>query len=495
MGMSIHEISKRLGHCRKTIRKVLRWDGSPPQYKLTKRRPTRVVTSEVTDFTYTILRNDRAVHPKQRHTARRIFERLIVETGYEGSESGIRRLVARIRRELGEAQKSITTPLSFEPGEETQVDWGYAQVEIGGELVKACLLYLVLCYSRRTFVVAFPAEKQECFLEGHLLAFEHFGGVTGRCCYDNLSSAVKRVFLGSSREENETFLRFRSYHGFEVRYCTPGKSGAHEKGLVERRVATFRRRFLVPIPEFESWQCFNEYLVGCSSQLDQKTHPSSSESLETVFNEKEASSLRPLPKHRFSCCKTLSVQADGQSRIRYQGVVYSLPSQFGRQRVELRAYFNRLEVFFRQKLICQWGRSFCKGEEFYDYRHYVPLLSKAPGASLNGKPYRHMPEVLRNYREELLARKDRREAARALAKVLLLLRKHTEEEVLEAVELALLCGTVDPDSVKNLLLQMNGQWSQTKQPLNLIEAPTEVREMRVSPRELNCYDSLLEVAQ
>ena len=106
-----------------------------------------------------------------------------------------------------------------------------------------------------------------------------------------------------------------------------------------------------------------------------------------------------------------------------------------------------------------------------------------------------MPEVLRNYREELLARKDRREAARALAKVLLLLRKHTEEEVLEAVELALLCGTVDPDSVKNLLLQMNGQWSQTKQPLNLIEAPTEVREMRVSPRELNCYDSLLEVAQ
>ncbi len=490
-GMSIREISAKLGHCRKTIRKVLKWDGSVPKYKLTEPRPAPKVTTQVVEFVRAILVADKAAPRKQRHTSHRIFRRLQKEMKYSGSESGVRRLAAKLKAELGNT-KRVTTPLSFEAGEETQVDWGYAQVTISGLTVKACLLYLTLCYSRRTFVMAFPAEKQECFLEGHLLAFEHFGGTTSRYCYDNLSSAVKKVFLGSTREENSTFLRFRTYYGFDVRYCTPGIKGAHEKGRVESRVGSFRRRFLVPVPKFESWDGLNAYLLRCCREWDSSVHPRQADvSIEDAFLE-EAPRLRPLPPHRFSCCRVDTVRADGQARISYDGVTYSLPCRYGRCRVEIRAYFNRIEVFHRQKVVCCWARSFCKGKEFYDYRHYIPLLAKAPGASLNGKPYQYMPPELIWYREELLARRDRRVAARAMAQVLKLCLEFTESDVVDAVELALLCGTVDPDAVKNLVLQMRGDWTTPAEPLKRLALPPEVREVAVTPRTLAPYDQLLE---
>lgn len=493
-GMGVREISRRLGHCRKTIRKVLDWDGTPPEYTLKKPRPAIVLTPDLIDFVKGILVADKDAPRKQRHTSNRIYKRLKKEKKYTGSESGVRRLVGRLKRELGEVKK-VTTPLTFDPGEETQVDWGYAQAKISGLVVKACLLYLTLCYSRRTFVMAFPAEKQECFLEGHLRAFEFFGGVTSRCCYDNLGSAVKRTFIGSKREENPTFLRFRSYHGFEARYCTPGVKGAHEKGRVENRVGAFRRQYLVPVPEFESWDVFNRYLLDCCRDWDDRSHPSLKEqNVGQVFHRDELPRLSSLPPHRFGCCKVESVRADGQARIWYEGVGYSLPCQYGRCRVELRVYFNRIEVFHRQSLVCCWPRSFFKGQEFYDYRHYLRLLKKAPGASLNGRPYRDMPPEFVWYREELLARKDRRYAARALAKVLQLCLEYEENDVVDAVELALLCGTVDPDTVKNLVLQMNGKWSRPAEPLTLNGSPPEVREMKVVPHSLGSYDRLLEVA-
>ena len=132
-GFSIREIARRVGHCRKTIRKVLKWDGSPPRYTLKEPRPCPTVTNEIRNFVVDVLARDEIVTPKQRHTAKRIYERLVAEFAYEGSESGIRRLVGKLRREQSQVSR-VTTPLSFEPGEETQVDWGYAQVTIAGAL-------------------------------------------------------------------------------------------------------------------------------------------------------------------------------------------------------------------------------------------------------------------------------------------------------------------------------------------------------------------------
>ena len=494
-GWGIRKLSREFGHCRKTIRKVLNeWDGAPPQYKLKSGRPSPVITPDVRDFVRQILISDKGAPRKQRHSALRIFKRLKKERQFKGGQSTVRRLVRNLRKELSQT-KGVTTPLAFKPGEEIQVDWGYAKVKIAGKEVEVCLLLMTLCYSRRTFVRAFPAENQQCFLEGLLEGFEYFGGVSTRCAFDNLTTAVKKVFIGSEREENEDFKRFRVYHGFEPRYCTPGKDGAHEKGRVERRVALFRSAHLVPVPEVESWKELTDIIRSGCEEEDLKPHPDDPNLTVLEAFEEERLRLKPLPRHRYRCCKYDTAKADGHARIRYETVLYSLPCEYGRRRVEIRAYHDRIDFFDGTKLIGTWERSYQEREEKYDYRHYIPLLSRAPGASLNGKPYDFMPEVLRNYRSELIDRLGRREAARSLAKVLQLVLDHPENTVLEAVELALLCGTVDPEAVKNLVLQMRGKWTRMARPLDLSSRASEVSDLEIEHHDLEQYDQLMEMYQ
>lgn len=494
-GWGIRKLSREFGHCRKTIRKVLsEWDGEPPQYKLEKGRPSPVVTPKVREFVRKILLSDKQAPRKQKHSALRIYKRLRAETKFDGGRSTVRRLVRELRAELSET-KEITTPLAFKPGEEIQVDWGYAKVILAGVEVEVCLLLMTLCYSRRTFVRAFPAENQQCFLEGLLEGFEYFGGVSARCAFDNLKAAVHKVFIGSEREENEEFKRFRVYHGFEPRYCTPGKGGAHEKGRVERRVALFRLPHLVPVPKVESWEELTSVILAGCEEEDLKPHPDYPDLTVLEVFEEESLSLKPLAPHRYRCCKYDTAKADGHSRVRYEKATYSLPCEYGRRRVELRAYHDRIEFFDGIKLIKTWERSYQEREEKYDYRHYIPLLSKAPGATLNGKPYDFMPEILRCYRSQLIDRLGRREAARSLAKVLQLILDHPEDDVLAAVELASLCGTVDPEAVKNLVLQMQGGWTGMARPLDLSSRSSGVTDLEIEHHDLGQYDQLMEMYQ
>jgi transposase len=494
-GWSIRKLSRELGHCRKTIRKVLNeWDGEPPRYKMEKGRPAPVITPRVREFVWQILVSDKQAPRKQRHSALRIFKRLKAELKFEGGKSTVRRLVRELRAKLRET-KGVTTPLAFKPGEEIQVDWGYAKVKLAGVEVEVCLLLMTLCYSRRTFVRAFAAENQQCFLEGLLEGFEYFGGVSLRCAFDNLKAAVHKVFIGSKREENEDFKRFRVYHGFEPRYCTPGKDGAHEKGRVERRVDLFRSAHLTPVPEVESWEELNGIILAGCEEEDLKPHPGDPDVAVLEAFEEESLSLKPLPRHRYRCCKYDTAKADGHARVRFDTVLYSLPCKYGRRRVELRAYHDRIEFFDGVSLIRTWERSYQPREEKYDYRHYIPLLAKAPGATLNGKPYDFMPEVLKRYRSDLIDHLGRREAARSLAKVLRLILDHPEDDVLEAVELALLCGTTDPDAVKNLVLQMQGEWTRMARPLDLSSHASEVSELEIEHHALEQYDQLMEMYQ
>lgn len=490
-GWGIRKLAREFGHDRKTIRKALNeWDGSAPQYTLKEGRPSPVITAEVREFAHRIIIADKTAPRKQRHSALRIFERLKKEKSFQGGQSTVRRLVRQLRAsERG--IKGITTPLAFSPGEELQVDWGYAKVEITGVEVTVCLLLMTLCYSRRTFVRAFPAENQQCFLEGHLEGFEYLGGLPGRCAYDNLGSAVKKVFIGSDREENEEFLRFRTFHVFEPRFCTPGIEGAHEKGRVERRVDLFRSSHLVPVPKVANWAELDALVLSACQAEDQKAHPDQPDLTVSEVFEQERAALKPLPQHRYHCCKCDTAKADGHARICYETNLYSLPCTYGRRRVELRAYHDRIEFLDGVQTVMTWERSYKKREEKYDYRHYIPLLARAPGATLNGKPYDFMPEVLLRYRHELSRRLERRAVANSMSRVLLLLLKYPETEVLEAVELALVCGTVDHDSVKNILLQMRGEWTKPVSPLDLSGCSTEVQELQVKLPSLDRYDTLM----
>ena len=153
------------------------------------------------------------------------------------------------------------------PGAEAEVDFGEFYATIAGLVVKCWMFVMRLSHSGKAFHVAFATQAQEAFLEGHVLAFEYFGGVPGRIRYDNLKPAVIRVLKGRDRTESERFTALRSHYGFDSFFCRPGIDGAHEKGGVEGEIGRFRRRHLVPVPTVASLAELNE-VIAAADLLD-----------------------------------------------------------------------------------------------------------------------------------------------------------------------------------------------------------------------------------
>jgi transposase len=175
---------------------------------------------------------------KQRHTARRVWQRLTEDHGAQVSESTIRLFVAGVKAELQQLAAEVTVVQEHAPGAEAEVDFGEFEARIGRDRVRLWLFIMRLSFSGRSFAVAFAHQAQEAFFEGHVLAFAAFGGVpSGQIRYDNLKPAVLRILQGRDRTENERFIALRSHYGFDAFFCEPGIGGAHEKGGVRRHVS------------------------------------------------------------------------------------------------------------------------------------------------------------------------------------------------------------------------------------------------------------------
>jgi transposase len=235
-GKSIRQIARERHHDRRTVRAAIR-DAGPSRYKLTHPRP-RPVLGPYVAIIDEWLAGDQFSPPKQHHTSRRIYHRLVEEKGYTGGESTVRDYVRQHRAR----PRPVFIPLSYEPGEDAQVDFGEGR----------------LCFSKIPFLTASPNQQQEALFEGHDKAFDFFGGVSHTVWYDRMSQAVKKALPGHKPEEQEAFIAFRSHYLFESRFCNPRE--AHEKGLVENLVGYARRNYMVPIPEVDSFQELNDLL-------------------------------------------------------------------------------------------------------------------------------------------------------------------------------------------------------------------------------------------
>src|SRR3954449_12306935 len=222
-----------------TLQKILDHSG-PPGYRRTAPRP-RPKLDPFLPVIHQILEDDKKAPKKQRHTARRIFERLREEHGYKGGLSIVKEAVAARRARSAE----VFVPLAHPPGE-AQVDFGEAEITLDGRPTKVALFVMPLPYSDATFVRAFPRECTEAFLEGHVRAFEFLGGVPRRISYDNLKIAVAKVTGGRGRVVTREFLRLKSHHLFEDHFCLVRRP--NEKGHVETLVGYARRNFLLPLP-------------------------------------------------------------------------------------------------------------------------------------------------------------------------------------------------------------------------------------------------------
>ena len=250
-GLSRREASRQFGIDRKPVAKIL-LHSEPPGYRR-RQPPKRPKLAPFTDIIDGILEEDRTVHRKQRHTAKRIFERLRDEHGFTGKQTIVKDYVRE--RHLG--LREMFVPLAHPPGH-AQADFGEADAIIAGVMHRAHFFVMTLPHSDACFVAACPAATAAAWLDGHNAAFAFCGGVPQSILYDNGKCLVSRILPDGTRQRTRSFSGLQSHYLFEDRYGRPGKG--NDKGNVEGVVGYARRNFMVPRPRFASWDTFNDQL-------------------------------------------------------------------------------------------------------------------------------------------------------------------------------------------------------------------------------------------
>jgi transposase len=425
----MRQIARELQHGYWAIRKALESAEYQP-YTLTKPKPAPKL-GPYKEKINELLAEEAKLPRKQRYTTHKIYELMQAE-GYSGSESNLRRYIGKRRREL--RRPAVFIPLSYEPGQDAQVDWGEAQAIIGGEQETVQLFVMRLCYSRRIFVMAFPRQKQEAFFTGHAEAFRFFEGIPETITYDNLKAAVKKVLKGRSRQEQERFITFRSHYLFESRFCNTGQG--HEKGGVEHGVKYARQNYLVPLPNVRDYAELNAWLrKKCLAddvrQVDRQPRPIG----EMWAEEKRL--LRPLPATDFPTYSSREVTMNRYGQVIFETNRYSVPAHKAQKQLTLHAYPFRIEILNEQEVIATHQRCYGRQEDILNPLHYLPLLAQRPGAFEHAKPLQQWRESWPPLYDELLQQLKRQQSEiLAVREFVQILQLHNEFEA-ELVQTAI----------------------------------------------------------
>ena len=441
--MSEREVARQFGLARETVRKMLRYS-VPPGYRRQQpvRRPKLGAWIGTIDQ---ILETDKAEGKKQRHTAKRIFERLREEHSYTGGYTIVKDYV-RLRKL---SQREMFVPLEHPPGD-AQADFGEAMVVIGGVERKAHYLAMDLPQSDDGFVMAFPAETTEAFLEGHNHAFAYFGGVPRTILYDNTKLAVARILGDGTRSKTRAFSELQSHYLFAEKFGRPGKG--NDKGKVEGLVGYVRRNFMVPRPRFATWEAFNADLLLQCQKRRERTLRGQQQTIGQRF-EKDQQRLLALPAAPYEACAKHSTRVTSMSLVRYRSNDYSVPVCWGHREVLVKAFVHEVVICAGSEVIARHPRSYEREDMIFNPLHYLALLEQKPNALDQAAPLSGwvLPEgfsQMRRLMEARLGKKGKRE----FVQVLRLLETFALAEVEQAVEDALRMGTISFDAVKHLLL-------------------------------------------
>ena len=442
-GRSQRAVAREFGLSRETVRKMLRY-AVPPGYQRQQpiKRPKLGPWLGIIDA---ILEDDKQRPVKQRHTAKRIFERLKEEHGFTGGYTIVKDYV---RTATLRAQEMFV-PLTH-PAGEAQVDFGEALVVIAGVERKAHYLAMDLPHSDDCFVAAFPAETTEAFLEGHVRAFAYFGGVPTRILYDNTRIAVAKILGGEERQRTRSFSELQSYYLFADKFGRPARG--NDKGKVEGLVGYARRNFMVPIPRASSWEELNLHLEADCRKRRERRLRGHSETIGERF-ERDRAALLPLPAAPYEACEKISARVSSLSLVRYRSNDYSVPTEYGHRQVWVKGYVHEVVIACASEVIARHQRSYEHEAVVFDPLHYLALLEQKTRALDQAAPLAgwQLPECFTQLRRLLEARL-RKHGSREYVQVLRLLETFAIEEVTHAIEDALQLGTISFDAVRHLLL-------------------------------------------
>lgn len=478
-----HQVGRRL------VRQALS-SAVPPARKVAERESP--VLGPAKAFIEGVLTADQKVPRKQRHTARRIWQRLREELEIEAAESTVRQYVSRCKRELGQVSE-VMVPQVHDPGSEAEIDFFDAAVVLDGVQQTLKCFQMRACYSGRVFVRAVARETQQAFLECMAAAFVYFGGVFPVVRMDNHRGAVSWVLRGRRRVEADRFVAFRSHYLFETRYCLVGEQGAHEKGGVEGGQGHFRRNYMVPLPHARDLVELNEQVLASCAREDQRT-PEGRRETKLVDWELEQGQLRPLPPEAFETAEWVEgIRVDVKSRARVRTVNYSVPVRLAGLQVRAAVSSDRVLIFHRGEQVARWERCWEPYGERLDLDHYLEVLKDKPGAFWGSKPLRQAKDEGRfpaQYAELFVALKARvgeSEAARQMVDILLLHRRYPGQVVEEAVSGVLAAGVLDGHAVAVLVRRA----LEGRPPLTVLDLG-ELDHYRRPQPQVDAYDALLQ---
>ena len=474
----IRQIVRELRLSRQTVRKAIR--GSSTEFRYERQvQPQPRLGAYVARLDAMLEANSKRP-ARERLTARRLFELLRAE-GYAGAYDSVQRHVREWRRQQSQLGP-VFIPLWFAPGEAYQFDWSHEVVVLGGVTTTVKVAHVRLCHSRMPFLRAYPRETQEMVFDAHARAFAFFKGTCTRGIYDNMKTAVDSVFVGKDRQYNRRFLRMCSHYLVDPVACTP--ASGWEKGQVENQVGVVRERFFTPRLRVASYQELNAWLFDrCIDYAKAHKHPELPD--RTIWQAFEAERPQLVPiSGPFDGFHAVQASVSKTCLVRFDNNKYSVSSRAVGRPVEIQAYAERVVVRQDGAIVGEHPRCFGRGETIYDPWHYVPVLTRKPGALRNGAPFKDwpLPAGLERVRRKLKGSDD---GDRQMVKVLSAVLSDGLVAVEAACNEALAGGVHSADVILNILARQRDPG-----PAATILTPDALRLRHAPIADCARYDSL-----
>lgn len=476
---SKRSVMKEEGLHWKTLKKMLSMS-EPPGYQQKQTRP-KLKIGEYLPWIAKVLEGDKEVPRKQRHTAKRIWDRLKIECGFKGGYTIVKDAV----RELTQHGQEVFVPLIQRAGT-AQMDFGEALARIGGVLRKVKFFVMALPYSDAVYIRAYERECTESFWDGHVRAFEYFGGVPQEIAYDNTKVAVAQIIGGGKeRKLTEGFLQLRSHYLFESRFCRVARG--NEKGVVEGMVKFTRLNFMVPVPQADSMDHLNlMFETQCRCDLQRRVRGHTQTKAELLKEDQAA--FRALPAVPFEACRKRSTAVNSLSLVRFDDNDYSVPVQWAHHSIVIKGFIEDVVLCAGGREVARHRRIWQKEQIAFEPIHYLALLERKPGALDSARPLSEwkLPECFALLRRRLESDQGS-DGTKEYIRVLRLLETHSISALAKAITETLSMGATSRDLIAQWLIPRE-DWSVR---LFSLDGHPHLRGVRVAPPDLNAYRDLV----